>query len=84
MARLGGQPEAQQRPHGAHRCQGHLEVGRRVPITKTTGNGVRNMLADFDPTEASVFIDRPSLQFAMGKVLSGMQEPQVKRLPLLP
>ena len=59
-----------------------------TPITKATGKGRRDIDDDLEPLDAQTFkqaagtglylsIDRPSLQFAMSVVMSGMGEPKV-------
>ena len=59
-----------------------------TPITKATGKGRRDIDDALDTTDAQTFrqaagtglymsIDRPSLQFAMSVVMSGMSEPKV-------
>ena len=62
--------------------------GAPTPITKATGKGRRDIDNDLEPHDVQTFrqaagtglylsIDRPSLQFAMSVVMSGMSEPKV-------
>ena len=62
--------------------------GAPTPITQATGRGRRNIDDTLNATDAQTFrqaagtvlymsIDRPSLQFAMSVVMSGMSEPKV-------
>ena len=62
--------------------------GAPTPITKATGKGRRDIDDDPEPHDAQTFrqaagtglhlsIDRPSLQFAMSAVMSGMSVPKV-------
>ena len=62
--------------------------GAPTPITKATGRGRRDIDDTLNATNAQTFrqaagtglyvsIDRPSLQFAMSVVMSGMSEPKV-------
>ena len=62
--------------------------GAPTPITKATGKGRRDIDDDLEPHDVQTFrqaagtglylsIDRPSLQFAMSVVMSGMSEPKV-------
>ena len=62
--------------------------GAPTPIAKATGKGWRDIDDDLEPHDAQTFrqaagtglylsIDRPSLQFAMSVVMSGMSEPKV-------
>ena len=62
--------------------------GAPTPITKATGKGRRDIDDDLEPHDAQTFrqaagtglylsIDRPSLQFAMSAVMSGMSVPKV-------
>ena len=62
--------------------------GAPTPITKATGRGWRDIDDTLNETDAQTFrqaagtglymsIDRPSLQFAMSAVMSGMSEPKV-------
>ena len=62
--------------------------GAPTPITKATGRGRRDIDDTLNETDAQTFrqaagtglymsIDRPSLQFAMSVVMSGMSEPKV-------
>ena len=62
--------------------------GAPTPITKATGRGRRDVDDTLNETGAQIFgqaagtglhmsIDRPSLQFAMSVVMSGMSEPKV-------
>ena len=62
--------------------------GAPTPITKATGKGRRDIDDDLEPHDAQTLrhaagtglhlsIDRPSLQFAMSVVMSGMSEPKV-------
>ncbi len=68
--------------------------GADVPIAKTVGKGMRTIIDELTVEEATSFrqgagtglylsIDRPSLQFAMGEVMSGMQTPLVKHKLML-
>ena len=63
-------------------------TGAPTPITKATGKGRRDIDDDLGPHDAQTFrqaagtglylsIDRPSLQFAMSVVMSGMSEPKM-------
>ena len=62
--------------------------GAPTPITKATGKGRRDIDDDLEPHDVQTFrqaagtglylsIDRPSLQFAMSAVMSGMSVPKV-------
>ena len=62
--------------------------GAPTPITKATGRGRKDIDDTLNETDAQTFrqaagtglkmsIDRPSLQFAMSVVMSGMSEPKV-------
>ena len=62
-------------------------TGAPTPITKATGKGRRDIDDDLEPHDVQTFrqvagtghylsIDRPSLQFAMSVVMSGMSEPR--------
>ena len=62
--------------------------GAPTPITKATEKGRRDIDDDLEPHDAQTFrqaagtglhlsIDRPSLQYAMSVVMSGMSEPKV-------
>ena len=62
--------------------------GAPTPITKATGRGRRDIDDTLNATDAQTFrqaagtglylsVDRPSLQFAMSVVMSGMSEPKV-------
>ena len=62
--------------------------GAPTLITKATGKGRRDIDDDLEPHDVQIFrqaagtglhlsVDRPSLQFAMSVVMSGMSEPKV-------
>ena len=63
-------------------------TGAPTPITKATEKGRRDIDDDLEPHDVQTLrqaagtglylsIDRPSLQFAMSVVMSGMSEPKV-------
>ena len=69
--------------------------GATTPITKATGKGRSNIGDELETSDAQIFrqatgtglymsIDRPSLQFAMSVVMSGMSVPKVvHQLPVV-